>query len=225
MIAKMIAMDWRAMKVYRIRLLLLPVFALIFGSMYPVVTIPFSIFMCVSFSINPFAVEEKGELNRLYLTLPVERKAIVTGRYALSLIMLLCGAVMGVAVTPLDGLLSRLILHATWRIGFKGYIAIVSMSLLLYSVLNLSMFPVLFRLGYAKGKIWGFYLPAVSFSVLAGMYAAIIALPGNATMTMEIIGYASAHMPLVSGGTMALAAAVWFLSYGLSIQIYTKRDF
>ena len=225
MIAKMIAMDWRAMKVYQIRLLLLPVFSLVFGSMYPVVTIPFSVFMCLSFSINPFAVEEKGELNRLYLTLPVERNAIVTGRYALSLIMLLCGVVMGIAVVPLNGLLSRLIMHSAWRIGLNGYVAIISMSFLLYSILNLSMFPILFHLGYAKGKIWGFYLPAVFFAILAGIYAAVSVLPGNETKTIEIIKYASEHMPLVSGGMMVLAAAVWFLSYGLSIRIYAKRDF
>ena len=78
MITKMIALDWRAMKVYQIRFLLLPIFALIIGWIYPVFVIPISVFMYMGFSINPFAVEEKGELNNLYLTLPVKRNTIVT---------------------------------------------------------------------------------------------------------------------------------------------------
>lgn len=78
MIAKMIALDWRAMKYYQIRLLLLPVFIFIFGVYSPLTVIPMSVILSLSFSLNPFAVAEKGELNNLYLTLPVRRKSIVS---------------------------------------------------------------------------------------------------------------------------------------------------
>ncbi len=88
MIAKMIALDWSAMKFYQIRGLLLPVFVLIYGLYSPITVIPLSAIMLLSFSVNPFAVEEKGELNILYLTLPVGRKSIVAGRYMLSILML-----------------------------------------------------------------------------------------------------------------------------------------
>ena len=225
MITKMIALDWRAMKVYQIRLLLLPVFALILGWLYPVFVIPISVFMCISFSINPFAVEEKGELNHLYLTLPVNRKAIVTGRYALSLIMLFCGIIMGIAIMPLASLMGRIFMNSIWVLGFSGYIAIISLSCLFYSLLNLFMFPILFRIGYAKGKIWGFYLPAIFFAILIGIYTTIISIPGNETITIEFIGYASENMLLVSGGMVILAIAFLFLSYALSIKLYAKRDF
>ena len=60
MIAKMIALDWRAMKYYQIRVLLLPVFVFIFGVVYsPLTVIPMSVVMSLNFSLNPFAVEEK----------------------------------------------------------------------------------------------------------------------------------------------------------------------
>lgn len=107
MIAKMIALDWRAMKYYQIRVLLLPVFVFIFGVVYsPLTVIPMSVVMSLNFSLNPFAVEEKGELNNLYLTLPVRRKSIVAGRYILSIIMLLCGIAIGILIMPLANKLS-----------------------------------------------------------------------------------------------------------------------
>lgn len=60
MIRKMIALDWRAMKYYQKRVLLLPVFVLIIGWQNALMIIPFSVMMFLSFSVNPFAVEEKG---------------------------------------------------------------------------------------------------------------------------------------------------------------------
>ena len=113
----MIALDWRAMKYYQIRLLLLPVFVFIFGVYSPLTVIPMSVFLSLNFSLNPFAVEEKGELNNLYLTLPVRRKSIVAGRYILSIIMLLCGIAIGILILPLANKLSI----SKWFIGIEGF--------------------------------------------------------------------------------------------------------
>ncbi|MDD3613917.1 MAG: hypothetical protein WAP98_04640 [Caldicoprobacterales bacterium] len=54
MIRKMIALDWRAMKYYQKRVLLLPVFVLIIGWQNALMIIPFSVMMFLSFSVNPF---------------------------------------------------------------------------------------------------------------------------------------------------------------------------
>ncbi|MGI6717432.1 MAG: ABC-2 transporter permease [Eubacteriales bacterium] len=47
------------------------------------------------------AVEEKGKLDNLYLTLPITRKTIVKTRYSLSLIMQFSGLLFGTISTVL----------------------------------------------------------------------------------------------------------------------------
>jgi len=222
MIAKMIVLDWRAMKYYQIRVLLLPGFVFIFGGVYsPLTVIPMSVVMSLNFSLNPFAVEEKGELNNLYLTLPVRRKSIVAGRYILSIIMLLCGIAIGILIMPLANKLSI----SKWFIGIEGFIVVISMSYLLYAILNLFMFPMLFRLGYHKGKFWGFYLPMGFFALLFGAYLAITHLPENKTLTLNFIVYASENLLMVSGSIVVLATMLLILSYMISLKLYSKRDF
>ena len=222
MIGKMIALDWRAMKIYQIRFPILPVTAFVFGWIYsPLLVIPAGVIMCLSFSINPFAVEEKGDLNKLYLTLPVKRKTIVAGRYVLSLIMLLCGMAMGVAIMPLVNLVSI----SKWYLSLEWYTTILALSYLLYAFLNLFMFPVLFRLGYQKGKFWGFYLPMIFFGILFGGYTAISALPGNERLAVNFLEYASNHLLLINGGMVVLATGLLLLSYGISVKLYSKREF
>ncbi len=221
MIAKMVALDWRAMKFFQIRSLLLPVFILLFGFYSPIAVIPMSVILALSFSLNPFAVEEKGALNNLYLTLPVRRKSIVAGRYMLSIIMLLCGIALGVLIMPLANKISK----SQWFIGTEGLMVVISLSYLLYATLNLFMFPILFWLGYQKGKFWGFYLPMIFFALLFGAYTAISSLPGNQTLTIDFIVYASENVLTVSGGIVILATIILLLSYAISQKLYSKRDF
>jgi hypothetical protein len=219
--AKMIALDWRAMKFYQIRLLLLPVFVFIFGFYSTLTVIPLSVILFLSFSVNPFAVEEKGELNNLYLTLPVRRKSIVAGRYILSIIMLLCGIAIGILIMPLANKFSI----SKWFIGIEGFMVVISLSYLLYAILNLFMFPILFRLGYQKGKFWGFYLPMIFFALLLRAYSTITYLPGNKTLALDFIVYASKNLLMVSGSIVVLATILLILSYMISLKLYSKRDF
>ena len=221
MIAKMIALDWRAMKFYQIRLLLLPVFVFILGFYSPLAVIPMSVILFLSFSVNPFAVEEKGALNNLYLTLPVRRKSIVAGRYMLSIIMMLCGIAIGILIMLLVNKFSI----SKWFIGIEGFMVVISLSYLLYAILNLFMFPILFRLGYHKGKFWGFYLPMVFFALLFGLFFTITSMPGNETLTIDFIVYASENLLMVSGSIVVLATILLILSYMISLKLYSKRDF
>jgi hypothetical protein len=220
MIAKMAALDWRAMKYYQIRVLLLPVTAFLIGLYLPLLTIPTSVIMFLVFSINPFAVEEKGALNNLYLTLPVKRSTVVTGRFALSLFMALCGVIIGIPVMLLADrfALSHYYLPVSW------YVIILALSYLLYAFFNLAMFPILFRLGYNKGKFLGFYLPAVFLGLLYGANSFLFSSSGNGLSVMDILQYAREHMLLVSGGMALLATILLAVSYFISIRLYSKRD-
>lgn len=66
---RMLRLNWSAMKCYRIRFLIIPGSLFVTGCFSPVLLVPMGTFLLFSFSLNPFAIEEKGDLNRLYLTL------------------------------------------------------------------------------------------------------------------------------------------------------------
>ena len=225
MIRKMIAIDWRAMKVYRMLLLLLPFLAFFLGWFTPWTLIPVFVFTCHNFSLNTFAVEEKGALNNLYLTLPIKRRTIVKGRFFLSLIIVACGMIMGIFLMPLANELSRVILRSVWHAGTNGNIAILAFSFLLYSIFNIFTLPMLFKLGYTKGKFLGFHLPAILFGMAFGAYFTITRLPGNELLQLRLLSFAIENMLIICGGMVALGIVLLYLSYALSVRVYSKRDF
>jgi len=221
MIRKMIAIDWRAMKVYQIRVLLIPFLAIILGWTSSIAVIPLCVFACFNYSLNTFAVEDKGALNNLYLTMPMKRNSIVAGRYAFSLLIVLCGILAGIHIMYFVNMFAM----SRWYIGFNGHVVIISLSLLLYAVFNLFTFPVLFKRGYTKGKFWGVFLPVILFGIIFGAYPLIVNLSGNEALTIELIAYASENLLLVGGLILLLASALLLISYAISVRVYSKRDF
>ena len=98
---RMAIFDWNAMKYFHLRLFLIPLISLSAGFILALLVIPMNVFLFLFFSVNAFAVEEKGDLNKLYFTLPVERSAVVAGRYILSVCMGLAGLVTGIPLAVL----------------------------------------------------------------------------------------------------------------------------
>ena len=222
MIRKLIALDWHAVAMAnKLSILICPVLIFFVGYITSqILVIPFSMWVVLSYSTNPFYSEEKGELNNLFLTLPVKRRKIVAGRYVSSLILLLLGVIMGLAIMPVV----RHFSNSQWWLSVESNIAIVAVSILLFAVFNLFMFPLLFKLGYQKGKVWGLYLPAVVFVVLYFGYN-IIMVVSDRNITFEFLVFAGENMLLVSGGVMLLSVFILLLSFRLSLRVYLRRDF
>lgn len=221
MMKRMMILDWNALKCFHLRIFLIPVISLAAGVVTPLLAVPVSVFMFLFFSVNTFAVEEKGDLNRLYLTLPVKRSSIVAGRYLLSGCMGLFGLAAGIPAAVLADRFS--LSHYYGPIGW--FLPAVSVSFLLFSIFNLCMFPVLFRLGYSRGKFWGMFMPLILFSMLYSVWVLISSLPGNEYLLFHILEYASRHMLLVNGGMAVSAALILILSFLLSNWLYAKREF
>jgi len=112
-----------------------------------------------------------------------------------------------------------------WYIGINGHLILISLSFLLYAVFNLSTFPVLFKLGYAKGKFWGVFLPVIFFGLIFGAYPLILSFSGNEALTIELIAFASENILPAGGGITLLASILLLGSYALSVRAYSKRDF
>lgn len=220
MIGKMLLMDWRAMKYYQIRCLLLPVFLFLIGFMSPILVLPTGMMCFMAFSVNPFAVEEKGVLNHLYLTLPVKRSEIVAGRFCLSLLIGGIGLLISI---PIAFLVNR-IGDSHFYLSMEQMLFVLAISCLIFSIANLSMFPVLFKLGYQKGKFVGFYLPAVVLSIGYALYMAF-STASQIDIVFTVSSFASENLMLINGGVMLLSLVLLLISYLLSKAIYEKRDF
>jgi len=139
----------------------------------------------------------------------------------LSIIMMLCGIVLGILLMPLANLYTM----SKWFIGLEGYIVLISLSYLLYSILNIFMFPMLFWLGYQKGKFWGFYLPMIFFSLALGACLSLTYLPGNTTIILDFIIYTTENIYKVTGAVFVAATILLICSYLLSVKLYSGRDF
>ena len=132
MVKQIILFDWKAIKYFHPRVFLIPFVSLSAGFISALAVVPTNVFMFLFFSVNTFAVEEKGDLNKLYLTLPVKRSSIVSGRYALSICMGLAGLITGI---PLAIVADRFSLSHYYG-PLEWFLPIVTISYLLFSVFN-----------------------------------------------------------------------------------------
>lgn len=217
----MIKLDWSAMKYYHIRAIILPFTLLLMGVYSPICLIPLGAMLMFSYSINPFAVEEKGDLNRLYLTLPVKRSTIVAGRYALSLLLYLAGALMGLVLMPLANLISL----SKWYPDLTWLLALMNFSFLIQGAMSLAMYPLLFRLGYQKGKLWGFYIPVILFSAAFVALVEYDYLVAGGMLISNMLCYASEHVIMICGIMFLLGLALLLTSFLLSLRVYSRREF
>ncbi len=218
---RMVILDWKAMKYFQIRVFLIPVISMAAGIITALLVIPTNVFMFLFFSLNTFAVEEKGDLNKLYLTLPVKRSTIVAGRYVLSICMGLTGLITGI---PLAIVADRFSLsHYYGPLGW--FFPVITISYLLFSIFNLCMFPILFKMGYSKGKFWGIFVPLVFFVLLYSAWIVLSSLPGNESMLFHALESAHKNMVLVNIAIMAAATLILLVSFLLSKKIYTNREF
>lgn len=214
-------LDWKAIKYFHLRIFLLPIISLAAGFILALLVIPTNVFMFLFFSVNTFAVEEKGDLNKLYLTLPIKRSSVVGGRYVLSIGMGMAGLITGIPLAILADHFS--LSHYYGPLGW--FLPIVSISYLLFSVFNLCMFPILFKLGYSKGKFWGMLVPLALFSALYDAWIIISSLPGNEYLLFNALEYASKNMFLVNGCIFLAATLILLFSFLLSKKLYTNREF
>jgi ABC-type transport system involved in multi-copper enzyme maturation permease subunit len=225
----MIKLDWLGMKYYRVRVIIIPLSICIMGFFSEAIIIPLLSFFMLSFSVNPFAVEEKGKLDHLYLTLPVTRKTIVNARFGLSLIMLFAGIVFGVLLTILMSALlygKTVFFEHSFQADFATMFLLICVSLLLYAIMNLSMFPILFKIGYAKGKALGFYIPVgVSMAIIYALFLLGIYNNSFNTWLQSFLEWSLDYNVWAAVIILAMAVIFFSISYALSQRVYSRREF
>ena len=111
-----------------------------------------------------------------------------------------------------------------WYPDLKWVLAIVATSFFLFALMTLAMYPILFKLGYQKGKLWGYYIPAFLVCLVYGAVMGYETMTGG-TFLHELLLYASEHVLIVSFGIFGLGAVILTVSVLLSMRIYSRREF
>ena len=234
MIAKMIAFDWLTMKKGMvISVLVAPVLILFFGVLNPIYMIPISVYVC--FGLMPFEAEEKGNLQYLFLSMPVKRSDVVAGRFAFSFIMLIFALVLGSVFTAA---VSFILANVGWfaffpspSISLGTYLTVSAFGYLLFSVLSILVFPMMFTLGYARGKYFMLagYIPLMFVIVTLAAWDTSTAMferrAESQSPVLRLIEYASENLVAVGLGLVAVATIIFLLSYMLSLRAFARRDF
>jgi ABC-type transport system involved in multi-copper enzyme maturation permease subunit len=221
----LVKLEWTAIKAHHWRIALMALLLVAMGLMgLYVVIIPMSVLMIAIFSTNTFAVEESGKLDCLYMSLPVSRKDIVRGRYALALIMLALGLLLTVTVVTLAPevfVLSGISLPIA-NIGLTGCLLLTCVSITFFAFINLCTYPFLFKLGYTKGKIFGYYIPLGLILVAVCLLTSLslfefVNIPTWMSLALD-------NPILVSFILLDAGAFMLVVSYKLSLWQFGKRS-
>lgn len=187
-----------------------------------IVMIPFSI----AFTI--IAYDERGDWQQFRLALPISRGDVITGRYASMALLVLVGAVVGLAVTgiviaaaqllPSVPQLAELMVNFSWQ----AILMVSAMGLAIILLMLSITLPLVSRFGMTK---------AVRYSPLVIAFGSIIALNlgGNLqmpTFVLDFVNWVKTPEGTLAATLIAVAAvaALYAASAALSVKLYAKRE-
>jgi ABC-type transport system involved in multi-copper enzyme maturation permease subunit len=157
----------------------------------------------------PFALEEKNDINTLYVTQKIPRKTVVYGRFIygilISLIFVVFSIVIDVAVMFVIG-------NTTGIVSEFFIAAVVFIGLQLF---NAFRFPFFFKYGYAKGNVVASIVPMF---IIIGCSLLIAYLKPDLTAIPKFG---------IEAVITVIAAIIVFIviSITLSVKFYQKREF
>lgn len=160
----------------------------------------------------PFLTAEKNQLDLLYLTLPLDRRQVVRGRYLFAFCVTLLFLVFSLLLVVIFAVIQKEAILSVDQISAGGTL------FFFVTFIELLQLPFYFKLGYSKAKIIAM-LP-ILFIPLAVVFAG--KLFGD--LSVPLARLLENPLPLFVG-----AALVWLLgllvSMALSQRFYDKRSF
>lgn len=168
-VQKIIVLDFLAIKSY----LTLKNFAIFFGFMLlysflnkdPIVVLYIMSFAAVLYASYPFFVGDESGIDALYKIFGLEAKNVVIGRYIFMYLMNLCAIAIGLIAYVLLGLiLQKFVLSVDWLHLMIGIVSVFVVS----TSMSLFQFPLFFKYGYAKGKLFTI-MPILVLAILSSI--------------------------------------------------------
>ncbi|MCL2388716.1 MAG: ABC-2 transporter permease [Defluviitaleaceae bacterium] len=227
----MMRLDLLGMKSFRLNMflrMLIPIALLLFSS-EPIFVILMAAYFMQDNVFYTFVTEEKGQLNHLYMTLPVNRKIIVRARFLLILIFLLVGITIGTILSIVGSMLlygRTIILPHSFVPSFNAMLLTISVSVLICGIVNLPSLPILLKTGYIRGKLIGFYLPSCAMAVFILVATVLVnEYEPFREVVFPIVEWALRNTLSTSAVLLGVAVLLFAASYFLAQRVYAKREF
>ncbi|WP_300268893.1 ABC-2 transporter permease [Microbacterium sp.] len=185
-------------------------FIVVVGILFPVpgMAIAASAFVTSLMLSAPFLGDERDRLDTLYGVLPISRRAIVVGR-ALSILVygFISMVIATITTLVIAGVRGSTITPELLMVGYAAALAIVGLSIGV-------QLPVLFRVGYSRGRLM-VYAPAVVI-IGAAWIAQAFGVDG------DVIG----SIPPTLGLGVCVAIGVLGIVIGtvVAIRVYSRRE-
>lgn len=167
-----------------------------------------TVFIMPSLVISTISMDDFVKWDKYALTLPLSRKDIVKSKYELLLLLSIIGAIIGLAVTAVYNLVVN---QASVEDILMMGVMMVAISIALLGI----VMPVIYKFGVEKARILMMvciFLPIIL--ILGLVYAAEnlgVSLPEVSSLLLIVM-------------TLIISAAVFLLSYFVSLRIYSKTD-
>jgi len=168
--------------------------------------------------IGGFAYDDKSKSDIMLNSLPIKRENIVMSKYISLFVYIAIGTIAYIAVSFVISLLNTPI--KTYPVTIELIVSAV----LAVSLLNSISFPLIFKLGYVKAKVFNmiFFL-----TFLFGVPLLIDFVSKADSEVTTAVGTFLLNQSDVAIASELLALSLVFLliSYGISVRLYKKREF
>ena len=161
-------------------------------------------------ALSTFTRDEKGNINRYLLTLPVDKKDLVKEKYVLSLITILIGALFGTIIS-----LVAIKVTAKPFPNIEDFLSSVLGGITGVSLLVGLQIPFMYKYGAEKGRI--------SIYVLAIIILFISSIPNlfHWHINFTIPTIMDKLFPII---LLLIITIIYLVSYFISLKIVEKKD-
>jgi hypothetical protein len=172
----------------------------------------------------PFALGEKSNMDALYVTLNLNRKNVVAGRYLFALALNVCTLLFAFVLSTI-GLLAASAVGV--KINETETLAAVLALCAVFIVIQAIQLPLFFKLGYAKAK----FFSLLPFAALMSSYIVILGAANrlnHSSIYKSLVAFSQTvgeNAVLLAAVAIAAMVIAIFVSYNLSLAFYKKREF
>ena len=173
--------------------------------------------LCTSMLVlTSFSYDEQGQFEKYALTMPVTRKTLVRSKYALYLMMVLGGMLLGTLAG--HGIGSLLGLNGREEGMTETGVVIGALFLIVYGIL----IPVIYKIGVEKARL----LMAGIYLALFGLIYGLMWLGKRGGFAVEATGMSEEQLVrLASYCLLLLALLLSAVSYLVSLRIVERKEF
>lgn len=168
--------------------------------------------------MGAFAYDDKSKADIMLNSLPIKRKNIVMAKYISLFAYVVIGTVVFSVITSVISMLN---------ISIKTYPVTVELlvsAILAISILNSISFPLMFKWGYNKARVFNMIL-FLSIFFSAPLLVNFFSKPDSEFIATVVAFLKRQSDITIISGLLSLSFIILFISYLTSLRFYKKREF